>query len=398
MSQTTDIRKKESGKQAGEIDDGGNYMMRKAAQEKLENLSRRQAAAQNNDRIRTTKRTCIITVCLFLLTQTTFAGAINFPDLVDDWSKEAVAWAVDRSIVGGYPDGTFKPHADVLESEWSAMLFKYLEPGKKLDSPGSSHHWADNIYTHMAHYQLPIRGHQHVTARNLPLKRVEIAQITSALYGFNLSDAQAVEFMYDNDFSSGMGGGRYYHTYGVDQNLQRQQAVMFLMKVDNQVKANGGVTFRGEFYPRADGPTGISDGGLKFANTTVDTIDWSRFNPVSQATTALTQEDVTRLRELRDSSKFYRGAWFKDFDEVPESEKEFTIHWITKEYAHHFEGYQAILHPDTIYVSHEGIYIAMGITQKTENGKTYEADAVYGVRPGLPGGTLSLLSEWREVQ
>ena len=54
---------------------------------------------------------------------------------------------------------------------------------------------------------------------------------------------------------------------------------MFLMKVDNQVKANGGVTYRGQFYPIANGrPVGIPDGGRKFDKTTASEIDWSRFN------------------------------------------------------------------------------------------------------------------------
>lgn len=45
-----------------------------------------------------------------------------FRDTLDSWARAAIAVAVREGIVGGYPDGTFRPQAPVLRGEFARML------------------------------------------------------------------------------------------------------------------------------------------------------------------------------------------------------------------------------------------------------------------------------------
>ncbi len=57
----------------------------------------------------------------------------SFPDLTQDWYKEAVAWASEKGIVNGYTDGTFGPDREISREEMSTILGRTLNwYGKKL--------------------------------------------------------------------------------------------------------------------------------------------------------------------------------------------------------------------------------------------------------------------------
>ena len=197
----------------------------------------------------------------------------QFKDLVDSYSRKAISWAIQKNIVSGYPDGTFKPRSNVSEAEWLAMMAKYYQEDIKSEGKVSGEHWANKIYEVMEKHKLPVKGTSDIKARDTATKRKDLAKIVAASHGFNLSYEQAIEYMYENDFSSGNDPNKKtYETYGAEENLQRQQAVMFLMKIDSKVKERGGVVFRGKFYKIADGKiVGIPDGGIDFTREDIKT-------------------------------------------------------------------------------------------------------------------------------
>ncbi len=53
----------------------------------------------------------------------------SFKDIVPQWAKPAVAAAVSRGVVTGYPDGTFLPDAKVTRSEMAVMINRALKIG-----------------------------------------------------------------------------------------------------------------------------------------------------------------------------------------------------------------------------------------------------------------------------
>ncbi len=52
-----------------------------------------------------------------------------FPDTIDSWARAAIAAAVRAGIVGGYPDGEFRPNGAVTRAEFARMLAAGL-PGR----------------------------------------------------------------------------------------------------------------------------------------------------------------------------------------------------------------------------------------------------------------------------
>ncbi|PYI52153.1 S-layer homology domain-containing protein [Paenibacillus flagellatus] len=55
-------------------------------------------------------------------------ASTGFPDTEDHWGRAEIASAVQDGIVDGYPDGTFRPNANVTRAEFATMLMKGLKP------------------------------------------------------------------------------------------------------------------------------------------------------------------------------------------------------------------------------------------------------------------------------
>ncbi len=63
------------------------------------------------------------------------------------WAKEAIEYLATIGVIGGYPDGTFRPDEPLTRAEFSAILIraKEVEPQEILENPFpdlSSTHWA----------------------------------------------------------------------------------------------------------------------------------------------------------------------------------------------------------------------------------------------------------------
>lgn len=177
---------------------------------------------------------------------TTFVQAqskITFSDILDSsWENEYVQWAVDRDVVQGYPDGTFKPNNQMTEAEWATMLVRYASniDYDKL-TPLQQKHWSQHLYNELAKYSLPFKGYTADTIKNKPITRGDIAIIVAAKNGFNLNLSQAVEYMYENELSEGMGNVKDFANYGADLYLTRAQATAFLQRLSTKPVT----TFRG---------------------------------------------------------------------------------------------------------------------------------------------------------
>ena len=47
----------------------------------------------------------------------------NFPDVPSGWYNKAINAAVQRGIMKGYPDGTFRPNAPITRAEFTQMIW-----------------------------------------------------------------------------------------------------------------------------------------------------------------------------------------------------------------------------------------------------------------------------------
>ena len=107
------------------------------------------------------------------------AGKHAFPDVKSgDWFNNAVAWAADKKVVGGYGDGRFGPNDNVTLEQIAVILWNYSgnpEPAGGAAELGPHSDWAANALGWAAGEGL-LTGVLYV-AVNAPATRAQTAQI-----------------------------------------------------------------------------------------------------------------------------------------------------------------------------------------------------------------------------
>ncbi|PIC84052.1 S-layer homology domain-containing protein [Sporosarcina sp. P1] len=70
----------------------------------------------------------LLTVLLiFAATPFHAQAAAQFSDVDKHWAKKEIMYLADRNIIGGFPDGTFKPNDPITRAQASSMLIKALK-------------------------------------------------------------------------------------------------------------------------------------------------------------------------------------------------------------------------------------------------------------------------------
>lgn len=75
------------------------------------------------------KLPAVLTALLLIFAATPFQAqaATQFSDVGKHWAKNEIMYLSDRNIIGGYPDGTFKPNEPITRSQAASMLIKALK-------------------------------------------------------------------------------------------------------------------------------------------------------------------------------------------------------------------------------------------------------------------------------
>ncbi len=205
-----------------------------------------------------TKKLYSTVIVLLLLVLTISGGATastKFTDVGNYWATNAIYWAVNKKVVEGYPDGTFKPSQSVKECEFAAILARYVDNTDKeaLKKQQAGKHWSQSIYDELSKWGLPFFGYNDTIFKESAVKRGDVARIIAAKNGFNLTERQAIFYMYENDLSSGMEPNKLtYKSYGVGMPLQRDQITQFMKLLSEK----GVTTFMGK--PSVKGNAGAT--------------------------------------------------------------------------------------------------------------------------------------------
>lgn len=78
--------------------------------------------------------------------------ATKFSDASDDWYSKAINYVVDKGLISGYPNGTFKPNESITRAEFAQMISGYVknEKSSTSDFKDVKDHWAkdaiDKLY------------------------------------------------------------------------------------------------------------------------------------------------------------------------------------------------------------------------------------------------------------
>ena len=72
------------------------------------------------------------------------SGATKFSDASDDWYSKAVNYVVGKGLISGYPNGTFKPNESITRAEFAQMISGYIKNEKagSSDFQDVKDHWA----------------------------------------------------------------------------------------------------------------------------------------------------------------------------------------------------------------------------------------------------------------
>ncbi|MFF2483997.1 S-layer homology domain-containing protein [Paenibacillus sp. NPDC058071] len=76
------------------------------------------------------------------------------------WAKEAIDFMVDRNVIVGYEDGSFRPEKSVTKAELTVMIYR-LFPELRADSPEAipgidKNHWASREFVELYNVNWPI--------------------------------------------------------------------------------------------------------------------------------------------------------------------------------------------------------------------------------------------------
>ncbi|MBB6674566.1 S-layer homology domain-containing protein [Cohnella nanjingensis] len=82
-----------------------------------------------NDRV---SRAEFAVMLMYMLKPQTEGTALTLTDTskIGAWAKKAVAQAVQAGIISGYPDGSFRPDADITRAEMAVMIARALPEGR----------------------------------------------------------------------------------------------------------------------------------------------------------------------------------------------------------------------------------------------------------------------------
>jgi hypothetical protein len=169
-----------------------------------------------------------------------YAETLSFSDVPANhwaWKNNTIQWAVEKQIVSGYPDHTFKPGNNVTEKEFLDMLIRLFPNSKtQLDTvqlQQTSMPHSDVLYKIASQYNLPVLGTTSQQERSKTITRGKVAQLLAATAGKNYNTDNAIAFLYDNNVSKGK---KEQTVKGFDSEgqISRAEAIQLLKKMDDQ--------------------------------------------------------------------------------------------------------------------------------------------------------------------
>ncbi|WP_458411768.1 S-layer homology domain-containing protein [Schinkia sp. CFF1] len=256
------------------------------------------------------------------------AAGNSFKDVsTDAYYYKAVQELVQKGVVSGYPDGTFKPDKPVTRAEFSALLVKALE----LDTASISNPNFKDVHTNDWYYSSVaaladlglVGGYEDGTFQpNKKITRAEIAALLTRVCNLSADNSTALPFtdvpanawfkeVVAALYQSQLVSGKTATTFAPNDNATRAEATVFLQRADSKgllsasttasakidAVTNEAVTIDGASYQIADNLKGIfntaNSGVLKDAkisfvssNQTITKVTYLEVTASGQASSA----------------------------------------------------------------------------------------------------------------
>ncbi|QTD41070.1 S-layer homology domain-containing protein [Sporosarcina sp. Te-1] len=161
-------------------------------------------------------------------------AAATFKDVNEQhWASESVEWASNQGLTKGYPDGTFAPDKPITEAQFVTMLVRFDCSSPDSFPSSAGEHKAAGNYRYLTRNNIPLDGQSSNFSKDWPLKRGTAARIIAAYQGVDLSEAQAVYYMYMNDLATGASVSNTFKDFRPNDSLTRAEAVDLLHRISN---------------------------------------------------------------------------------------------------------------------------------------------------------------------
>ncbi|ATP41294.1 sortase [Solibacillus sp. R5-41] len=139
-------------------------------------------------------------------------------------------WAVDNNYFQLFPGGKFQPDTPVKEWEVLQMIAK-LDGNYQFKS-----YEKDMIYSYYGELNIPLYGVGIVSKQNATISRSHFARIFAAMNGLDLSEKQAIQYLYMSEITTGTTGKRTFEDYKPTSNLNRGDLAVFMYRMNQQGK------------------------------------------------------------------------------------------------------------------------------------------------------------------
>ncbi len=162
------------------------------------------------------------------------AATMKFTDISKQyWAYQDINWAVEKGLIKGYSDGTFKPTNLLTESQFATVLTRYLDSestGNRVSKDQSAVQYA---YLESEGIILP--GHITSTMKSAPTSRIVMARALYEALGREGSDTEVIDWMYDNKLTTGKGiSTDRFVDFGGEDHLHRVHVAAFFQRADAQ--------------------------------------------------------------------------------------------------------------------------------------------------------------------
>ena len=163
------------------------------------------------------------------------AASMKIVDIKMNNAKYAAAkWAIDNDYMQLYTGNKFQPSTLVMEWQMLQMI-------AKLDQNYNFSYDKEMLYMYYGDLNIPLYGVDLAAKRNANISRGHFARLYAAMQGLDLSEVQAVQYLYMNEITTGTTGKRTYADYVPNRNITRGDMAVFMYRMAQQ----GGIALEG---------------------------------------------------------------------------------------------------------------------------------------------------------
>ncbi|MDO5714583.1 MAG: S-layer homology domain-containing protein, partial [Tissierellia bacterium] len=116
---------------------------------------------------------------------TTGSRTTKFTDANNGWYSQGINYVVEKGLIQGYEDGTFKPNQDITRAEFAKMIAEYVEGNQKGKSnlKDIEKHWAKEAIEKVYGKEI-VKGYPDGTFKpNQKITRAEAVTILNRAFG-----------------------------------------------------------------------------------------------------------------------------------------------------------------------------------------------------------------------